>query len=91
VTIRFSTIFLGFGLLMYPFPYDVLPILANYLGYDGFLVGGVLMVMEGPLLLITLLSALGLLVYSLIKRRPWIQFLMESVATACLLLFLPAY
>ena len=91
MTVRFSTLFLGFGLLMYPFPYDVLPNLVNYIGYDGFLVGGVLMTMEGPVLLITFLSALGLLVYSLFKRRPWVQFLLESIVAACLIVFLPAY
>ena len=91
MAVRFSTLFLGFGLLMYPFPYDVLPNLANYFGYDGFLVGGVLMTMEGPLLLITLLSALALLAYSLIKRRPWVQFMLEGIVAACLIVLLPAY
>ena len=91
VTVRFSTLFLAFAVLLFPFPYDWLPQLVSAAGYDGRTVGGVLMYIEGPIVLLSLLSAAALLVYSLIKKRPFVQFACETLAALCLTLLLPTY
>src|SRR6267378_8183031 len=64
VTVRFSTLFLAVAVLLFPFPYDWLPQLVSAAGYDGRTVGGILMYIEGPIVLLSLLSAASLLVYS---------------------------
>jgi hypothetical protein len=91
VTVRFSTLLLAFAIVLFPFPYDWLPELASAVGFDGRTVGGVLMYIEGPLVLLSLLSAASLLVYSLIRKRPSTQFACEAVAALCLALLLPTY
>jgi hypothetical protein len=91
VTVRFSTLLLAFAILLFPFPYDWLPEFASALGFNGQTVGGVLMYIEGPIVLLSLLSAASLLVYSLIRKRPFIQFACETVAALCLAFLLPTY
>ena len=89
-SVRFSTLFLLFGLVMYPFPsFDLLPEIAVRLGFDGRLVGGVLERVEAVVLLLAFVSSVALLSYSAFKRRPWFQFLLEGIAALCLIVFLP--
>lgn len=89
MTVRFSTMLLISGLFLFPYPIDWLPELALLFGMDGFLVGGVLIFILPGIILLSFLSASGLLLYSLIRRRPYCQYAIEAVVSIGLLLFLP--
>ena len=83
MTVRFSTLFLAFAVLLIPVHWGLLPGLASAAGFDGRTLFGVLMLLEAPIALLSLLSAASLLVYSVIKKRPFVQFACEAVAALC--------
>jgi hypothetical protein len=83
VTVRFSTLFLAFAVLLIPVHYGFFPMLAASAGFDAPTLFGVLGLIEAPIALLALLSAASLLVYSAIKKRPFVQFACEIVATVC--------